>query len=925
MRLPHWTNVSLRWKLVLGSALIEVVMLSVLIVSNVRLIETSLQEQVELRIRELSVLLNASIAPSMAQLDYGPIQGVFSESRSKGELVYFALFDKSGKQVAGDGWASGKSLPSVQTNIDIHSNERRFDTRIPIRIGDQNYGQLQFGVSTEFLHLAREKLVRQSLGIAVAEILLSVILLVLLGVWLTHHLHKLEIASVAVGKGDFDVTVEVDGGDEIARVGQAFNRMTLEIKHRLSELGSSEARFRSLTELSADWYWEQDADFRFTSFQGGEAEHRQRMERELIGKTRWDGWGVGVADDLWAQHEAQLEAHLPFREFEYETIPHGKSPVFISASGTPFFDGNGVFAGYRGIGKNITQRKQVEVALVRSERLLRLSSQAAQIGSYVIDLDTLRWESSPLLDAILGIGPQFDRTLAAWQDLIHPDDRGWVGGDFQATVTNGRAFSREYRIVRVANGETRWVTAWGDFEYDSAGQPVLQVGAMQDITERKAAAGEIEHLAFYDPLTGLPNRRLLLDRLRQAVASSTRTERHGALLFLDLDNFKALNDTLGHDIGDLLLQQVAQRLVGCVREGDTVARLGGDEFVLMLEDLSENSQEAATQTESVGEKILAVLNQPYQLDAQRYHNTPSIGVTLFVDHDGSVDELMKRADMAMYQAKAAGRNTLRFFDPVMQAEVTTRVALEADLREAALKGQFVLHYQAQVAANGRLTGAEALLRWNHPQRGLVSPMEFIPLAEETGLILPMGLWVLQTACAQLAAWAARPDMAHLSIAVNVSACQLHHVDFVAQVLAVLDSTGARPHHLKLELTESLLVKDVEGVIAKMTALKARGVGFSLDDFGTGYSSLSYLKRLPLDQLKIDQGFVKNILTDSNDAAIAKMVVALAESLGLAVIAEGVERQEQSDYLALQGCHAYQGYLFGRPLPIEAFDPGTVSA
>lgn len=790
--IARWLNLSLRWKLVLGSALIEVVMLGLLIVSNVRLIETSLQEQAEIRLRELSVLLNASIAPSMAQLDYGPIQGVFGESRDKGGIAYFALFDKTGKQVASDGWVIGQPLPEVQQQIDINSSARRFDTRIPIGIGEQSYGWLQFGMSTEFLHLARGKLVRQSLFIAAAEIMLSVILLMLLGTWLTRHLRKLEAASIAVGQGNFDVTVEVDGTDEIARVGQAFNRMTLEIRHKLSEL-------------------------------------------------------------------------------------------------------------------------------VRSERLLRLASQAAQIGSYAIDLNTSRWESSPLLDDILGIDEKFDRVVYAWQELIHPDDRDWVSRDFQASIKSARAFSREYRIVRPINGELRWVVAWGDFECDSTGQPVLQVGAIQDITERKAAAGEIEHLAFYDPLTGLPNRRLLLDRLKQALASSTRSQRYGALLFIDLDNFKVLNDTLGHHIGDLLLQQVARRLVTCVREGDTVARLGGDEFVLMLEDLSENPQEAATQTETVGEKILATLNQPYQLDGHQCHSTPSIGITLFADHQGTVDELMKRADLAMYQAKAAGRNTLRFFDPVMQAEVTTRAALEADLREALLQGQFLLYYQAQVDGEGRLTGAEALLRWQHPQLGLVSPLEFIPLAEETGLILPLGLWVMQTACAQLAAWATRPEMAHLTIAVNVSARQLHHADFVAQVLGVLAHSGAQPHRLKLELTESLLVKDVEGVIAKMTALKAHGVGFSLDDFGTGYSSLSYLKRLPLEQLKIDQGFVRNILTDSNDAAIAKMVVALAESLGLAVIAEGVELKAQSDYLALQGCHAYQGYLYGRPLPMLEFE------
>ena len=444
------------------------------------------------------------------------------------------------------------------------------------------------------------------------------------------------------------------------------------------------------------------------------------------------------------------------------------------------------------------------------------------------------------------------------------------------------------------------------------------VSTLTDITERKAAADEIQHLAFYDSLTRLPNRRLLLDRLQQALASSARSGREGALLFIDLDDFKTLNDTLGHDKGDLLLQQVGQRLATCVREGDTVARLGGDEFVVMLEDLSENAQEAATQAELVGEKILATLNQNYQLAGQDHHSTPSIGVTLFADHLDTVDELLKRADLAMYQAKAAGRNTLRFFDPVMQAAVTSRAALEVDLREGVHKEQFILYYQPQVDAQGRLTGAEALLRWQHPLRGLVPPAEFIPLAEETGLIMPLGHWVLEQACAQLVAWATDPDMAHLTLAVNVSARQFRHPDFVDQTLAILDHTGANPQKLKLELTESLLLDDVEDIIAKMSALKAEGVSFSLDDFGTGYSSLSYLKRLPLFQLKIDQSFVRDVLTDSNDAAIARTIVALAQSLGLAVIAEGVETEGQMDFLTTHGCTAYQGFFFARPLPLAEF-------
>ncbi|WP_232834735.1 EAL domain-containing protein [Rhodoferax ferrireducens] len=472
---------------------------------------------------------------------------------------------------------------------------------------------------------------------------------------------------------------------------------------------------------------------------------------------------------------------------------------------------------------------------------------------------------------------------------------------------------------RRKNGEVfpSWVTITAVKSDD--GVVTHYVGTHADITARKAAEEEILQLAFYDQLTGLPNRRLLLDRLQQALASSARSAHYGALLFIDLDHFKTLNDTLGHDAGDLLLELAGQRLGACVCEGDTVARLGADEFVVMLEGLSEHPDEAATRAEALGEKIHATLNQAYRLGANAYHCTASIGVTLLNGHQTPVEELLKQADLAMYQSKTAGRNTLRFFDPQMQAIVIDRAALEVDLREAVRLEQFVLHYQAQVVGGGRLTGAEALVRWQHPRRGLVPPAEFIPLAEDTGLILPLGRWVMETACAQLAKWATQSDTAHLSLAVNVSAKQLHQCDFVDQVLAILTSTGANPRKLKLELTESLLVSQVENTIAKMAALKVHGVGFSLDDFGTGYSSLSYLKRLPLDQLKIDQGFVRDILIDPNDAAIAKMVVALAESLGLTVIAEGVEIEAQRDFLAHLGCHAYQGYLFSRPLPLAEFE------
>ncbi len=465
---------------------------------------------------------------------------------------------------------------------------------------------------------------------------------------------------------------------------------------------------------------------------------------------------------------------------------------------------------------------------------------------------------------------------------------------------------------------------------NDADQTTHYVAAFTDITSRKSAEDQIQSLAFFDPLTRLPNRRLLMDRLDQALTSSVRHQHKNALLFIDLDDFRTLNDTLGHFQGDTLLEQVAQRLIACVREGDTVARLGSDEFVVLIEDLSGSDIEAASQAKNVITKIIAALKQPYQLASGEHYSTPSIGVTLFgSDPQESRDAPLKRAELAMFQAKASGRNGLSFFDPQMQIEVMQRAALEADLHEAVLSRQFLLHYQAQVVGADRLTGVEALVRWMHPVRGLIPPADFIAVAEETGLIVPIGQAVLKAACEQLAEWARQPAMAQLSVAVNVSARQFQHEDFVANVKAALAGAGANPKRLKLELTESLLVKDVEGIIAKMNTLKAMGVNFSLDDFGTGYSSLSYLKRLPLDQLKIDQSFVRNILTDPNDAAIARMVIALADSLGLTVIAEGVEIEAQRDFLAHQGCHSYQGYLFSRPLPINDFEafarPATLRA
>ena len=410
-----------------------------------------------------------------------------------------------------------------------------------------------------------------------------------------------------------------------------------------------------------------------------------------------------------------------------------------------------------------------------------------------------------------------------------------------------------------------------------------------------------------------------MDRLQQAVAASVRNGRHGALLFLDMDHFKTINDTQGHVMGDQLLIEVARRLQTCVRESDSVARLGGDEFVVVLEELSSDATEAASETELVAEKIRSELEQLYSLNDFECLSTASIGVSLFRGYPESVEDLLMHADVAMYQAKSAGRNAIRFFDPAMQTALDERAALEANLHHALEKQQFLLHYQIQVDSLHRPLGAEVLLRWEHPERGLVSPMQFIPLTEETGLIVPIGLWVLQTACAQLNAWQHDALTRDLTLAVNVSARQFRQADFVAQVQRILVESGAKPALLKLELTESTVLTNVEDTISKMRELKLLGVSFSMDDFGTGYSSLQYLKRLPLDQIKIDQSFVRDIASNPNDAAIVQTIIAMTGALGLNVIAEGVETEAQRDFLDMHGCHTFQGYLFGKPVKLEQFE------
>ena len=571
-----------------------------------------------------------------------------------------------------------------------------------------------------------------------------------------------------------------------------------------------------------------------------------------------------------------------------------------------------------GIAIDETERKQAEAQLEQTRALMEIAGRTARVGGWSVDLASrsITWsdEVCAIHECPAGTTVPIDEGIGYYA----PEHRERIEYLFHECATHGTPYDEELAII-TARGNRVWVRVIAEAVRDGGGNVVEVRGALQDISQQREAQEEIEFLALYDPLTRLPNRRLLRDRLQQLLANRARTGRHAAVLFLDLDHFKTLNDTLGHDVGDLLLQQVAQRLTRCLREVDTVARFGGDEFVVVVADLARSAQVATEQAEKVAHNILTALTEPYHLDGHERHTTVSIGLTLFGDGDDTADELMKRVDLAMYHAKDAGRGTVRVFHPDMRLAVDARVRLEAELRTALRAGAIVPEYQPQVDADGRLIGAEALARWEHPEHGPISPAEFIPVAEQSGLIHELGETMLQTACEALVSWSARNLQTDFCVSVNVSARQFHHPGFVDQVKRVLARTGAPAEMLVLELTESMLLTDIEDTIGKMDALRAQGIGFSLDDFGTGYSSLAYLKRLPLSQLKIDQAFVRDALVDPNDAAIVRTIILLADTLGLGVIAEGVETEELRALLEGYGCRRHQGYAISHPLSRADFE------
>lgn len=672
----------------------------------------------------------------------------------------------------------------------------------------------------------------------------------------------------------------------------------------------SEARLRAITQAIPDVLLVIDEDGRYLEVIANEAALVHGAAANLVGKTLEDVLPRAQANRFHQLIRNTLASNTPgLLEYSVQT-DDGLKVFEVRAQRLMLAQPNkpAVVCLSRDISERANAEQERRIASIAFEsqqgmiitnadnRILRVNQAFTQISGY--SAEEAIGQDTRLLAS--GRHPA-DFYLAMWRSIQQT-------GAWQGEIWNRRKSGEVY---------PEWLSI--STVLDARGVVSNYVAAFTDITERKEAEERIHHLAFYDPLTNLPNRRLLIDRLTQALAATTRSQHYGALMFIDLDNFKNINDLHGHQAGDQLLCVVAERLGHEVRSVDTVARLGGDEFVVMLEDLDTKAEYAAAQAEHVGEKILSALSEPYQLGPLLLHSSASVGVVLVNACDGDAEELMKRADMSMYEAKQAGKNALRFFDPRMQQAVQERLRLEDEIRRGLSTGQFVIHFQPQIQRQRGLVGAEVLVRWQHPERGLLAPVHFIGPAERAGLVEALDFVVLTQACRQLAAWARQPARARLTLAVNLSASLLYQVDFVERLLALLDGTGADPRLLKLEITESLLLDDMEEAVVRMKTLKRHGIRFSIDDFGTGYSSMAYLQRLPLDQLKIDQSFVRQLAEDTSSQTIIRATCALAAGFNLEVIAEGVETEAQRALLIANGCEMFQGYLFSRPVPLAEFE------
>ncbi|HJX58026.1 MAG TPA: EAL domain-containing protein, partial [Thiobacillus sp.] len=754
------------------------------------------------------------------------------------------------------------------------------------------------------------------------DLIATLLLISLLG-WMLHRhvaspLGRLAQAANALRSGRTDVAVPEQGPLEIAVLAENFNAMARAIQEAQASLAASEERLAITLNSIGDALLATDTEERVTLM--------NPVAETLTGWSQAEALGRRVAEVFVIQNALTGEpAEIPVTRVIREgrvvglanhttLLARNGARYHIADSAAPIRSARGKLQGVVLVFRDVSEEYLLREELANSELHFRALANSGQALVWTAGTDMeFDYFNEPWLRFT---GRSLEQELGqGWLEGVHPDDRARCTEIYRAAFDRREPFSMEYRL-RHAGGEYRWIIGQGSARFGSQGQFLGYIGHCLDVTEARRAEAEIERLAYHDALTGLPNRILFLDRLTQALAAARRKRRCGAVLFVDLDQFKRINDVHGHAMGDAVLREVARRLEYYMRLGDTVARLGGDEFVILLPDLAANLEDAGALVMVVAEKIRGALENPIGIDGQEYVTGASIGITLFPKGAESVEDLMREADTAMYRAKERGRNALAYFEPAMQEAVAERYALDRELREAVRERSFELYLQSQVDGDGKVIGAEALVRWRHSRRGLVMPASFIPLAEDSGLIVPMGEWVLREVCLLIARLDA--EGRGLRIGVNVSPRQFHQADFVQRVKEILAATGADPSYLTLEITENLLIEHASESVARMTELGALGLRFSVDDFGTGYSSLAYLKRLPLSELKIDKSFVQDIPHDPNDVALVDAILSMARHLHFEVVAEGVENEAQLAFLRQQGCERFQGYYFHRPLEMRAW-------
>ena len=918
---------SITRQLMLGIAVVHAVLMTVFVFDLVARERAFLSEQSQRQAQSLAATLAANGTSWVLANDVIGMEEVITAQYNYPGVRYAMFVDRDNRVLAyTDRSVVGQYLadevsqrlldaaPVPQLLIDRTEFN---DAAAPIFSNEIHIGWARVGLSRGEIAQNLQQVTKGGLIYTAAAILIGSLFAWLMAHGLTGGVRTLSTQAERVRRGEQEVTFAVDRHDELGRLAQVFDRMLQTMNSREQEIARSNALLRSILDTSPDLIFFKDSQGVYLGCNNAFAEFVGRPEAEIIGHTDFDLFSAEVAEFFRDNDQKMLESGQRRSNEEWLTYPDGRR-ILVDTLKTPYYGPRDLALGVLGISRDITARHEVDEQLRYSQRMLEEAQRIGRIGSWDLDLvaNRLTWTREVYHIFELDpddVTPSYDGFLAA----IHPEDRAMVDAAYRDSLRTRRPYKLEHRLL-MQDGRIKYVEEQGETTFDTFGKALHSFGTVQDVTERHITHAELEQkqqhldrLAHYDSLTGLPNRMLFRDRLEQSLLKARRRREQLAVLFVDLDEFKQINDSLGHAVGDLVLQQVARRFLTVVREEDSVARLGGDEFTVILESIQ--SVESVSQ---VAQKLIHVTQEPLLIDERELYVTTSIGISLFPGDGQDAETLLRNADTAMFKAKEQGRNAFHFYTEDMTEKAYDRILMETNLRNALRNGEFVLYYQPQFGLSGNvIVGLEALIRWKLPEGGMIAPGRFIPVAEESGLIIPLGTWVLRTAFRQARVWHEQ-GLLHGRIAVNLSGKQLYQRDLIDVIRNALVETGCEPEWIELEVTEGFVMKNPEQSIQLLGELRAMGFELSIDDFGTGYSSLAYLKQLPISKLKIDQSFVRGIPADNDDMAIARAVIALGRSLQLTTIAEGVETAEQRDFMLTEGCDEVQGYLFSHPLPEE---------